>query len=350
MHGSSDSNATTGCLQWYRQIVVAIIMPLALLGRAEATGFRTLKGGGVTIGVWYPADALPTPGRLGPFDVEYAFDAAPTPGRWDPILLSHGVTGRFRNHHLTATALSNAGFIVIAPQHRADHYIGTGKTAAATGLRIKELHVALEAVADDPALGPVMDMDRVHALGYSLGGATVLAAAGAGVDLGRAESHCNSHGDVDEEFCGFPDTTLRLRQFWERMSNPVPMEEMPNVYRVDPYVNGRVAVIAPVGQILEPRLHDVIATQTLVVAIKGDRIAQPRFHARMIADGLPRDRFSGLVEMTGHHYAFIAPFPKWLTDRESIPVAKDPDGFDRVAFIDKINEILVTFYLNDDVR
>ena len=43
----------------------------------------------------------------------------------------------------------------------------------------------------------------------------------------------------------------------------------------------------------------------------------------------------------GHHYAFIAPFPKWLTDKEDIPVAKDPEGFNRPAFLQTVNEIIV---------
>jgi hypothetical protein len=45
-----------------------------------------------------------------------------------------------------------------------------------------------------------------------------------------------------------------------------------------------------------------------------------------------------------HHFAFIAPFPKWLTDSENIPVAKDPEGFDRQAFIDNVNQDIVGFF------
>ena len=37
----------------------------------------------------------------------------------------------------------------------------------------------------------------------------------------------------------------------------------------------------------------------------------------------------------------IAPFPKWLRDKEDIPIAFDPEGFDRPAFINSVNEMIL---------
>lgn len=97
-----------------RHPLIAIALALALTGSAGAAGFRLLESADATVGVWYPTEAPATRGRLGPFDVEYAFDAAPAPGSWPPVLLSHGNGGRYRNHHLTAAALADSGFMVIA--------------------------------------------------------------------------------------------------------------------------------------------------------------------------------------------------------------------------------------------
>lgn len=51
--------------------------------------------------------------------------------------------GRFRNHQLTAGALADAGFIVIPPQHSADHRIGNSATAGAVAVRIEALRVLI---------------------------------------------------------------------------------------------------------------------------------------------------------------------------------------------------------------
>ena len=84
--------------------------------------------------------------------------------------------------------------------------------------------------------------------------------------------------------------------------------------------------------------------RVLVIAIEGDQIAQPRFHAEALAAAVPPDRLTGLVPVPGHHFGFIAPFPEWLTSKEDIPVAKDPEGFDRPAFIEHVNGLLVEFF------
>ena len=293
------------------------------------------------MGVWYPAEAPVTQGRLGPFDVEYAFDAAPAPGSFPPILLSHGNSGRYPNHHLTAAALTDAGFIVIAPQHSADHRIGGGSTAGAMALRIEELRRALEAARADPLLGLALDLTRVHALGYSLGGATVIAAAGAGIDLGVVEVHCDAHGVEDAAFCEPPPLLWRIVQ---RLRNPVSIEDMPDRFFVEPFVTGSVAAVAPIGQGLEIVPEDFVAARVLVIAIEGDRIAQPRFHAEALAAAVPPGRLEGLLSVPGHHFGFIAPFPEWLTSKEDIPVAEDPEGFDRSAFIELVNGRLVRFF------
>ena len=325
----------------FRSLLNTLSLALALAGSAEATGFRQLESAGESVGVWYPTETAATRGRLGPFDVEYAFDAAPAPGPWPPLLLSHGNSGLFRNHHLTAAALAEAGFVVIAPQHGADHRIGGGSTAGAMALRIEELRRALEAVRADALLGPTLDLTQIHALGYSLGGATVIAAAGAGIDLGAVETHCDAHGDDDAVFCEPPPLWWRIVQ---RIRKPVSIEDMPDRFFVEPFVDGSIAVVAPIGQGLEIVSDDFVATRVLVVAIEGDRIAQPHFHAEALAAALPPARLADFVSVPGHHYAFIAPFPEWLTSKEDIPVARDPQGFDRPSFIDQVNRLLGEFF------
>lgn len=119
---------------------------------------------------------------------------------------------------------------------------------------------------------------------------------------------------------------------------------MPNRFSISPFVNGLVAVVAPIGQGLEIVPERFAASQVLVVAIEGDQIAQPCFHAEAIAAAVPPEQFAGIISVPGHHYAFIAPYSERVTDKEDIPVVKDPEGFDRAAFINRVNAEIVDFF------
>ena len=276
-----------------------------------------------------------------PTDVSLAFDGQIRKGVCQPVLMSHGNSGRMRNHHLTAKALADVGYIVIAPQHSADHFIGSKKTAGAMALRIEELRRALVAVEVDPVLGMALDFTQVHALGYSLGGATVKAAAGAEIDLEAAKAHFDVHGNDDAAFC---EDLPFLWHLYQRLRKPVSIDNMPNRFSISPFVNGLVAVVAPIGQGLEIEPERFAASQVLVVAIEGDQIAQPRFHAEAIAAAVPPEQFAGIISVPGHHYAFIAPYSERVTDKEDIPVVKDPEGFYRAAFINRVNAEIVDFF------
>ena len=101
---------------------------IALLGInsiALAAGYKMVKTDDLQIAVFYPSDSPEKAKRLGPFDVQLSFNAPLSMHKkYQPILLSHGNNGRPRNHHLSAKALADAGFIVIAPLHTLDHLIG----------------------------------------------------------------------------------------------------------------------------------------------------------------------------------------------------------------------------------
>ena len=153
-----------------------------------------------------------------------------------------------------------------------------------------------------------------------------MAAAGAAIDLKAAKAHCDVHGDEDAAFCDAPPVLWRL---WQWFRAPASLDEMPDRSSAKPFVNGSVAVVAPIGQGLKIAPEHLVASRALVIAIEGDVIAQPRFHASAIALALPPNRLAGFVTVPGHHFAFIAPFAKRVTDNEHIPVAIDPEGFDR---------------------
>lgn len=86
----------------------------------------------------------------------------------------------------------------------------------------------------------------------------------------------------------------------------------------------------------------------MVLAIRNDQHVPPRYHANYLTALMGLDHVGDVdhIELEdGHHFAFIAPFADRVTREETIPVALDPAGFDRAAWLDDVNQQIVAFML-----
>ena len=310
---------------------------------ASAAGFQTLSSNDLTIGVWYPSDAPEQDERLGPFDVRLAFDAPPkSDGQYQFILLSHGNSGYFRNYYLTGKALADAGFIVVAPMHAADHLMKGKDFPKVLDWRIRELQFALEAVLQIESFRRIADLSRVHAIGHSLGAVTALTAAGAGFDISLLFQHCSQNDDP-----GVCTPRSDAKREESRISRGIvtPDLERDIALRHFPlaFVNGGVAVVAPVGQLVFFDERTFRAQGLFIVGLEDDKITLPQFHASYLAEIFPERYIRHFSIRPGNHFAFIGPLAERVAD--DIPELKDPPGFDRKVFVDKINQDLVDFFV-----
>jgi predicted dienelactone hydrolase len=148
----------------------------------------------VRVTVWYPASPASVERKIviGPplapyFEVGSAAPNAPFAldgGRYPVILLSHGFGSSARMIGWLGIALARNGYIVVAVDHPGNNSVDE-KTIPGALLwweRTEDLRAALAAIARDPAIGPHMNLLRIGAAGFSAGGFTVLAAAGARAD------------------------------------------------------------------------------------------------------------------------------------------------------------------------
>ena len=74
-------------------------------------------------------------------------------------------------------------------------------TSAQSVLRPLELTAGLDAVFSSPIFGAGIDRQRVSAFRFSLGGVTVLAAAGGRMNGSLSAEHCSNNTQADPEFC-----------------------------------------------------------------------------------------------------------------------------------------------------
>lgn len=326
-------------------LIFCLFSMILVSSHGNAAGYRVMTHNDLQVHVWYPTDHPAVPGRLGPFDVEQAVDAPLRLGRYPVILMSHGFNGRVRNHHLTAQALADKGSIVIVPMHAADFYIDTNRRAASLLWRVTELRQAIETVMQNDEFRPTLDLSSVLGIGYSLGTLTMMMAAGTGFDLSLIASHCTKEDDPN--FCELQGIVSRwLTRRARGIAVHKPDRNVASHFFLAPLINGRIALIAPIGQGLLVDEGVFSATDVFVLGFANDEINLANFHTvpyrQMIPDGKLRHY---IINDAGSHAAFIALFAKRVTDIEQIDVAIDPPGFDRRAFLDDLNARLFGFFL-----
>ena len=330
-----------------KTVIRAFVPFVVLLGlsaaHAHAAGYRLLEHDDFIVHVWYPTDTPPQDGRMGPFDVVQAVDAPMRAGSHQIVLVSHGFNGRARNHHLTAQALADAGFIALAPIHAADHYVDTDRRAAALVWRADELRHAVELLLRQDEFRGAVDLSRIHGVGYSLGALTVMMGAGGGFDLALVKEHCET--EDDPMFCERPGSVARLMYARARGIEVVdPERDIPDRFFTMPFINGGIALIAPIGKGVLVEDHLFTAQKAFVLGIADDRVNLVKHHSMPYRRMIPPNRLARFeIHDGGNHSAFIAPFARRVTDIEHIDVAIDPPGFDRRAFLDRLNSDLVSF-------
>lgn len=148
--------------------------------------------------------------------------------RYPIVLLSHGTGGTVMHLDWLARDLARAGFIAIGVDHHGntitEPYRAEGFLCAWE--RARDLTVLLDAVTQGEFADSV-DINRVHVVGYSLGGCTATALLGAVTETSPFERAARntefSRGpkefpDLADHLPGLLETSAVFRDSWARMS------------------------------------------------------------------------------------------------------------------------------------
>lgn len=246
--------------------------------------------------VWYPSTGGPT--RLAGDNPIFvgepaAIDAPISPGSHRLVLVSHGHGGNLFNQAWLASTLARAGYVVAAANHP-----GTTSTdmrpalGADLGERRRDLARLVAWLAAEPEWSRAVDARRVALIGHSLGGWTVMAAAGARVDLTRFRADCRDHPDLIA--CRI-DRDLPIVFDAEATSTPA----LPAVAAV-------VTLDLGLARSFDPASLAAFAPPTLVIAAG---TYGPDMDATLesgyLADNLPRGRTRSVSLEGAAHFSFL---------------------------------------------
>jgi predicted dienelactone hydrolase len=154
--------------------------------------------------VWYPPASETYPAMIGANPVfrgtEVEMGTAVAAGDHPLVIVVHGSGGNIENLGWLAEGLVARGAIVAGVNHPgATSGDSSPRQVARVIDRTQDIAALLAALQADAAYAGAMDARRVTVLGFSLGGATALAAGGARFDPAAIAAYCDAFGDDASE-------------------------------------------------------------------------------------------------------------------------------------------------------
>lgn len=321
---------------------------------AEPYDWRGAKTHALRATIWYPAaaDSREGPQWIGPRIVPFfsagnaARDAEPAPGPRRPlIVLSHGNGGAAFQLAWLGTALAGRGFIVVAVNHPGNNALEdyTVEGMSLWWLRAVDLSAIIDAMLVDKTFGSLIDPARIGAAGHSLGGYTVLAAAGGISNPELLQVFCRS--PAADASCKPPPPAAVMRQetlarlsadpdFRERYS------EAGKSYR-DERIRAVFAMAPGPGPVFAPDSLEKISLPVAIVAGSADEIIPTAAAAEAFARVIPHATLK-MFPKAGHF--IFSGTCTWVGSVFFRDTCRDPDGTDREAVHAETIKLAVDFF------
>ena len=257
------------------------------------------------------------------------------------IIMSHGTGGSAYQLMWLGRRLAAAGYIAAAVDHH-------GNTAAedaydARGFRLfweraQDLSVVLDQLVADPKFGSMIDQNRIGAVGFSLGGYTVIAASGGIINLDQLDAFCS--GPRRDTTCE-PQTEYadNARDFEKLKDTPSAAKSLTRHSQsfLDSRIKATIALAPALGMAFTKESLAAIEIPVHIVVGEADKIAPAATNAQVIADSIPGTKYTLLKGGPGH-YVFL----NQCTSRgiRYVPICKDNEGVERAKVHMAASEIV----------
>jgi predicted dienelactone hydrolase len=321
-----------------RRLALALLALGATATSHAGMGLMELAGppGDGPVTVFYPSSNADEPVQRGPFQLQLAWQGTPMPGNGRLIVITHGSGGNPWVHTDLARALVAAGFVVALPEHAGDNARDPSTPGPESWKRRPaEVSRAIDTVAQDARLAPLLALDKVGVFGGSAGGHTALTLAGGAWSPARFRDHCEAH--IAQDFSSCVGFTTRLNgnlldglKKWVALAVIRHRFDDAAIYtHYDPRVHAAVASVPfaadfDMATLARPRIALGLVTAGL------DINQVPRFHSGAVLAAC-QDRYTHIAHLPdASHGAMLSPMPPLhvLNDLQ-IALLGDPPGFDR---------------------
>jgi predicted dienelactone hydrolase len=303
-------------------------------GFVDVTLKDPVEGGPMRAIVMYPTRAAAGTTRVGLFTLAAVREAAPAPGSYPLIVFSHGSGGTPLGHHDSLAALARAGFVAAAVEHPRDNNrdgSGFGTDLQMIG-RPHHIVALIDGLLSHPALGPLIDKNRIGMVGHSAGGYTALLIGGAVPNFALAK-----------EYRAVVGANPALQQNLQRADAVGQERRKPDLqYVSDPRVRALVLWAPGFGYAFDRDGLSKVHVPILLYRPSEDDLVPHPWGAERIAQLLPTLPEYHVLEGAGH-FVFFAPCP-WLLSWTARQVCTDPAGIDRTAIHERLNAEMIAFF------
>ena len=312
------------------------------VGISYSKAFAPARDSDVEFHIWYPAEPggrTVTVGGNGVFYGTPAGRGAPhAAGQFPMIIISHGAGGNAGQFGWIASVLASQGYVVVLPNHPGS----TSRNASAeAAVRVWERPADITAVIDgivaNPQTYPYVDTTRIAALGFSAGGYTALAVAGARVDVSALQGFCDhsDHGMSDCDFLERGGVDLHAMDLTPAAQN-----------LRDPRIRAAVIIDPGIVETLTRESLSQIDIPILVTNLGAEETIPAGVYARPAAKIIPAARY----EIVGDaiHFSFLAQCrPKGAeilaNEGEPDPLCDDAGGRDRASIHAELEQLIVGY-------
>ncbi|WP_187432200.1 hypothetical protein ROLI_018860 [Roseobacter fucihabitans] len=250
--------------------------------------------------VWYPTLAEGEEGLLRASavwrDVTAHLDARIAPGVFPVVLISHGMYGNSLNQAWLAKRLAAEGIISIMPNHPGTTSFGRDpEQARQLWLRATDLSVSFDTLLSDPRVADHMDPTRVAAVGHSLGGYTVMAAAGARHDVAHFNQSCVNAAERAD---------CNALEMWKVGHSPDDLDMLQSD-RSDPRIRTVIPLDLGGAQTFDPASLGAIDMPVLVLGSGRQDMLDQDVESRALAKALPADLVTHEEIAQAGHFDFM---------------------------------------------
>ena len=295
--------------------------------------------------LYYPTPDSARVIPMGPFPHNVAINGAPATKFKGLIVISHGTVSTQIGFAMLAQALARNGYLVASVEHVGDTWQDQSLRATPTRYfaeRLRQVSRVIDTLLADPQwrtriTSGTDGQPLVGAMGHSAGGYTVLALAGGKPVLSRMRKHCEAEAALDPVFCNLShaigSATAQADVAAEGLEEPV---------QADTRVRA-VMALAPLGVVFSASSLAAITVPVAIYAGEKDTFLVPRFHAQWVMKNMRSTNTSLQLVPNAGHYAFMNTPTMDLPSPDG-SVARDPQGFDRAAFLDRLAHESITFF------